>query len=405
MIGTLVTRVRSSRIAQGVGAGAVAIAIFAVGLLIGNGTIQLQLFSGVQSVNGSLPSELDYRTVNQVYQALKTNYDGKLTESQLLDGLKEGLAQATKDPYTEYFNPTQAKQFQNQVTNTFSGVGASLDVDSDGNIIVVAPIAGSPAEQAGLKPRDIIVAVDGASTTGMSPDVVAAKIRGKAGTTVTLKVVRDKTDQLTFTIKRADIQVPSVTTKTLDGNIGYIQITSFSTDTASLVAKAAQQFTAANVKGIVLDLRNNPGGFLDAAVDVSSLWITPSKEVLTVKGTSGEQTYWATGNDLLHGVPTVVLLNENSASASEITAGALHDNSAAYLIGVKSFGKGIVQDQLNFPDGSELKVTTAYWYRPNGQNINKKGITPDQNVADPTDDQTKAGVDPQLTAAEAYLSR
>lgn len=380
------------------------VVIFSLGLEVGNGAIRIDLLSRTRSENPGLPSQLDYSSITQVYQALKSNYDGKLTEAQLLDGLKEGLAQATNDPYTEYFNADAAKQFQNQLNNSFTGIGAVLGKDADGNLIIVSPLKGFPADQAGLKPQDIIAAINGESTTNLSPDIAATKIRGPKGTQVTLKIIRDKTTTLTFTITRADIQLPSVTSKTLDGNIGYMQISSFSNDTADLALQTAQQFKDAHVKGVILDLRSNPGGLLDAAVSVSSLWLPQGKTVVTEKGTSGDQTYTANGDDPLAGIPTVVLINDGSASASEITAGALHDNGASYLIGVTSFGKGVVQQLLNFGDGSELKVTVASWYRPNGQNINKKGITPDQKV-DLSDADSKAGNDTQLKAAEAYLNR
>lgn len=388
-----------------VGAAVLAVALtFSLGLEVGNGAIHIDLLSHTTSENPGLPAQLDYSSITQVYQALKSNYDGKLTSTQLLDGLKEGLAQATNDPYTEYFNADAAKQFQNQLNNSFTGIGAVLGKNADGSLIVVSPLKGFPADLAGLKPQDVIAAINGESTSNLSPDVAATKIRGPKGTQVTLKIIRDKTTTLSFTITREDIQLPSVTTKALDDNIGYMQISSFSNDTADLAQKAAQQFKDARVKGIILDLRGNPGGLLDAAVSVSSLWLPEGKTVVAEKGTSGDQTYTASGQNPLAGIPTVILINDGSASASEITAGALHDNGAAYLIGATSFGKGVVQQLLKFGDGSELKVTIASWYRPNGQNINKKGITPDQKV-DLSDADSKAGNDTQLKAAEAYLNR
>jgi len=378
-------------------------AIFGLGLLIGNGHIQIA-FGPPHSANPGLPDHLDYASVNQVYDALKSNYDGKLTTSQLLDGLKKGLAEAANDPYTEYFNPSDAKQFNNELNNSFSGIGAELGKDDAGNLIIVAPIKGFPADKAGLQPQDVIVSINGASTADMQPDIAATKIRGPKGTQVTLKIIRNKSENLTFTITRDNIQLPSVNTKVLDGNIGYMQITSFSNDTASLAAKAAQSFKDAGVKSVILDLRGNPGGLLTAAVSVSSLWLPEGKTVVTEKGTYGDEVSTATGNDILAGIPTVVLVDAGSASASEITAGALHDNGVARLIGVKTFGKGIVQQLIDLGDGSELKVTVASWYRPNGQNINKQGITPDQTVA-LSDADKKAGNDPQLAAAEAYLNK
>jgi carboxyl-terminal processing protease len=372
--------------------------------MTGQGRLHLQ-FGNYASQNNDLPAHLDYSSVNEVYDALKQNYDGKLTEAQLLNGLKAGLANAPGDPYTEYFTATEAKTFDNQLNQAFSGVGAELGKDKNGNLIVVAPIVGLPADKAGLKAQDIITAINGKSTSGMSIDDAVAKIRGKSGTVVKLSLVRDGSQQLDLAITRQSIQVPSVEHSVINDNIGYIRITTFADDTSSLIVKAANDLKAQNVKGIVLDLRNNPGGLLSAAVTVSSQWLPDGTTVLQEKrGSTVVQTYQASGNNPLHGMPTVVLVNQGSASASEITAGALHDNKAATIIGTKSFGKGVVQQLINLKDGSELKVTVASWYRPNGQNINKKGITPDQ-VVQPAQDDTIAGNDAQKTAAIDYLEK
>lgn len=379
-------------------------ALFGLGVEVGNGNLQISLFSAPQTHNANLPATLDYSSVNQVYQVLKANYNGKVSTSQLLDGLKEGLASATNDPYTVYFNPQQAQAFSDELNNSFSGIGAELGKDDQGNLIVVAPIKGFPADTAGLKAQDIITAINGQSTAGVAIDTAVNEIRGQQGTKVTLQVVRNKSATLSFTITRENIKLPSVTTKTLDGNIGYMQIISFANDTALLAQKAAAQFQAAHVKGIILDLRGNPGGLLTAAVDVSSLWLPQGKTVVTEKGTVGTQTSTAAGNNVLNGIPTVVLIDDGSASASEITAGALHDDGAAYLIGTKSYGKGVVQQLINLKDGGQLKVTVANWYRPNGQNINKQGITPDQIVSI-SDADVQAGIDSQLQAAESYLNK
>ena len=379
---------------------AIILGIFAIGVGVGNGNIHL---SSSSNLNKNLPANLDYSSVNDVYKSLKDNYDGNLTQTQVLDGLKQGLAESTGDPHTEYFNAKQAQSFENQLNNSFSGIGAELSQDSDKNLTVVSPIAGFPAAKAGLKPKDVIVTINGASTSGMSLDEGISKIRGPKGTKVTLGVVRDSTTNLNFVITRDDIKLPSVTTKTLDDNIGYIRISTFAEDTGGLSRQAAQQFKAAGVKGIVLDLRGNPGGLVDAAVDVSSLWLPEGKTILQEKqGGTLLQTYTATGNDILSGIPTIVLIDGGSASASEITSGALHDNKAATLLGSKSYGKGSVQQVIDFKDGSELKVTIARWYRPNGQNIDKKGITPDTLVDEPAD--ATADNDPQLQAAQAKLN-
>jgi carboxyl-terminal processing protease len=380
---------------------AAVVVIFALGVGVGNGTLSIHRQRGV---SGNLPAKPDYTSVNQVYKSLIDNYDGKLNEDQILNGLKHGLATSTNDPYTTYFTPKEAKEFNEQLNNQFSGIGAELSQDKDGNLQVISPIAGTPAAQAGLLAQDLITAINGTSTSGMSVDAAVHKIRGPAGSKVTLQIVRNKTTPLTLTITRQNITVPSVNTKILPGNVGYIQISSFSNDTVALAQKAANDFKAKKVSGIVLDLRNDPGGLLDAAVKVSSLWLPQGKLILQEKrGSTVVQSYYATGGDVLKGIPTVVLTNGGSASAAEITAGALRDNGVAYVIGQKSYGKGVVQQLVNFKDGSQLKVTVASWYRPNGKNINHLGITPDQTVKI-SPDQAKAGIDTQLQAAESYLA-
>lgn len=381
---------------------AAAALIFTAGFGVGNGSIS---WHQNNPVSGNLPNKLDYTSVNQVYKSLKDNYDGKLTETQLENGLKHGLAASTNDPYTVYFTPQEAKDFSDELNNSFSGIGAQLGQDSDKNLEIIAPINGSPADKAGLKAQDIVAEINGASTSGMSVDDAVNKIRGPQGTKVTLQIVRNKSQTLNFTITRENITLPSVKSKVLDGNIGYIQISTFADDTTDLAQKAANDLQGKHVKGIILDLRNDPGGLLDAAVHVSSLWLPQNTNILQEKrGSTVVNSYSALGGDVLHGIPTVVLVNGGSASASEITTGALHDNHAAYLIGEKTYGKGVVQQLINFRDGSQLKVTVASWYRPNGQNINKKGITPDQLVK-LTDADATAGNDTQLQAAENYLNK
>jgi carboxyl-terminal processing protease len=374
--------------------------IFTMGVAVGDGRLSF----GAPKPSSNLPGQLDYSSVNTVYNSLRQNYDGKLTAEQVLNGLKAGLAEATDDPYTEYFTAKEAQKFQDELNNSFSGIGAELGQDKDKNLIVVAPIKGFPAERAGLKAQDIITTINGESTAGVSIDEAVSKIRGEAGTKVALKIIRDKSKALTFTITRADIQVPSVTTKILPGNVGYMQISNFADDTSTLAKKAALEFKSKQVKGVILDLRNNPGGLVDAAVSISSLWLPDGKLVMQEKRSDGHvlQTYTASGSNILQGVPTVVLINGGSASAAEITAGALHDNGLATLIGEKSYGKGVVQAIKDFADGSQLKVTIASWYRPNGQNINHKGITPDE-VVKLDDNDAKAGNDVQQKAALEYL--
>jgi len=389
----------------------VVIVALLIGIGVGNGQIGQHLPWGTKPISKGLPANLDYSSVNQVYKALKNNYDGQLTQTQLLDGLKHGLATATNDPYTEYFTASEAKSFNNELNNSFSGIGAELGADSSGNLQIIAPIAGTPAAKAGLQAQDLITSINGVSTSGISVDDAVNKIRGPAGSKVTLQIVRGE-QALSFTITRQSLTIPSVNTKILSGNIGYMQITTFADDTTSLAQSAANQFAGDHVNGIILDLRDDPGGLLSAATSVSSLWLEKGQTILQQKrGDVVQDTSYASGGDELHGIPTVILINGGSASASEITTGALHDNNQAYVIGTKSYGKGVVQQIICITgetnsDGScpadELKVTIASWYRPDGKNINHLGITPDNTVTEPS--TATADNDLQLQAAETYLA-
>lgn len=375
--------------------------VFFAGIQIGSGVWQVNFMRPVSS-NRGLPARLDYSSVNEVYQALKRKYDGELSEDKLINGMKKGLVEAAGDTYTTFMDADSAKVFNEQLSGSFSGIGAELGKEGN-DITVIAPISGFPAEKAGLKAKDIIVSIDGQEATGLSVDEAVKRIRGEKGTSVKLVIVRNSTERKELTIVRDTITIPSVESKLVDGNIGYIQVTRFSTDTSDLVSAAVNDFKSKNIKGIVLDLRNNPGGYLNAAVDVSSEWLKEGQLVVEEKRDGKvTQDYKALSTGVVQGVPTVVLINEGSASASEITAGALKDNNAATIIGVKSFGKGSVQEVTNFNNGSLLKVTVARWFTPNGKNIDKEGIEPDIKV-ELTEDNIKSGVDTQLDAAKQHL--
>ncbi|MEK7602679.1 MAG: S41 family peptidase [Patescibacteria group bacterium] len=387
---------KSKKILQKIGLVLVAFLIFVSGWGVGNGIIGIP--AKKINTNKQLPSDLNYKTVEQVYDSLKSNFDGELSESELLDGLKQGLAKASKDPYTEYLNIEDAKEFSEDITGTFTGIGAELEREEK-NIIIVSPISGFPAEKAGLRPRDIVAEIDGNSAYDISVQEAVKKIRGPENTVVKLKIVRSGSQVIDVEITRAKISIPSVEQKILDGNIGYVKISRYGDDTTRLVRDAALSFKSKNVKGVILDVRNDPGGLLDAAVDVSNIWLEKGKTILEEKrGNVVVKQFNAKNTPILKGVPTVVLINDGSASASEITAGALRDNNVATLIGVKSFGKGSVQQLVNFGDGTVLKVTIARWYTPSGKNIDKEGINPDQEVK-LTEEDAKAKRDPQLDAA------
>ncbi len=374
------------------------IVIFVFGYKIGNGSFDLRW----NSMNSSLPSTLNYSLIQQEYSILKNNYDGKLNANSLEDGILSGLANATGDVHTNYYNAAQAQQFTNELNNTFSGIGAELDNNSADQIVIVSTLAGTPASKAGLLTGDIVNSINGKSTQGESLESAVNAIHGPSGSTVTLGIIRGSNNVI-VKIVRADIVVPSVNYKILPNNIGYMNIISFANDTPSLAQQAAADFKQHNVKGIILDLRGNPGGLVSSAVSVCSLWLPEGMTIMTERHNNQVvQSYQSLGGNILNGIPTVVLINGGSASASEITAGALRDNHAATLIGVKSYGKGSVQQIFNLSGGKEIKVTIAHWFTPDNINIDKIGITPDIIVPLTQSDQQK-GIDTQENAAINYI--
>lgn len=353
-------------------------------------------------VSGHKTNQLDLSSLQQVYDVLASKYDGQLDVNKLIDGAKHGLVNAAGDPYTTYFSAKEAQDFQSDLEGKFEGIGAELG-KRDNKLVVISTLDDSPAKAAGLQPNDAIVKVNGEDSTSWSIDQAVSKIRGEKGTTVKLSIVRGGDQLKDFSITRDTINNPSVKSEITPDNIGILRISRFGqSDTVSLSKQAAQQFKSAGVKGVVVDLRGNGGGYLDAAVDIAGIWMN-NKTVVTER-TGGKITDTKqTGNEaLLSGVPTVVLIDGGSASASEILAGALKDNKAATLMGEKSFGKGSVQVIEDLPDGAGLKITVAKWYTPNGKNINKEGITPDTTVTI-TGDDIQAGRDPQKDKALEQL--
>lgn len=378
--------------------------VFAFGVGVGNGSISFGQ-NRLETVSKNLPNNLNYADVEELYDRLRKNFDGQLTEAELIEGLKEGLVNAAGDQYTQYLTPEEAKEFDDDLSGTFSGIGARLMEDKNKMVMVETPLAGYPAEKAGLRARDVIVEINGESAYDLSVTEAVEKIRGEAGTEVKLTVVRDNREQLDFEITRQTITIPSVESEILDGNVGYMQVARFDETTGQLARDAAQKFKDAKVKGVVLDMRNNPGGLLEAAVSLSGIWLPQGKEVLEEKRDGVTiKTYDSSGPAILDGMPTVVLVNEGSASASEITAGALKDNGAATLIGKKTFGKGSVQTLERLPNGGVLKVTIARWYTPNGKNIDKEGIEPDKKVERSVED-IQNNRDPQKDAAVEQLRK
>lgn len=372
------------------------IVAFSFGLGIFASQYNLLPARAANSSNSKLPDDLNYDSVEEVYDELKRRYDGELDATKLLDGIKKGLADASGDNYTDYFNVDDTKAFYDSLNGSFDGIGAELDVKNEA-LTIVAPIHGSPAEKAGLRGGDIIAEIDGEETTGIRVEEAVVKIRGEKGTAVKLTIIRDG-ESKEYSIVRDTIVVPSVKHEMKADKIGYIQVTRFSEDTTKLAQESAADLKSKGAKAIILDVRNNSGGYVDAAVGVASLW--QNNQVVFEQKTGGKvtRTERSKNSAVFDGVPTIVLMNENSASASEIVAGALHDNGHAKLIGTKSYGKGSVQQLEELTDGSTLKVTVARWFTPKGVNIDKDGIEPDIKV-EMTDDDYTNDRDPQLDRA------
>ncbi|MCA9347982.1 S41 family peptidase [Candidatus Saccharibacteria bacterium] len=375
----------------------VALFIFGLGWSVGSGKLQFSVGNMSSTQNNQLPDKLDYSSVDLIYSELKSKYDGELSEADLISGLKEGLVKSAGDPYTEYMSPEDAKEFNDSLGGTFEGIGAELGKDEKGNIIIISPIAGYPAKEAGLMPKDIIVEIDDESASDITISEAVDRIRGEKDTDVKLGIIRSG-EFKEYTITRQEINIPSVKTEIRD-QVGIMTISRFGDDTVALARQAADEFVQADVKAVVLDLRGNTGGYLRGAVDVSGLWLDGGSTILTERrGEVIVDTLKASGTPKLKGIKTVILINEGSASASEIVAGALKDNGKAELLGQQTYGKGSVQEPIQLADGGILKVTIARWYTPNGKNIDKEGIAPDYEV-EMTVDDIRADKDPQLDAA------
>jgi carboxyl-terminal processing protease len=346
--------------------------------------------------------QADFTSLNDIYGLMQRHFDGKISDQGAIDGAKKGLVSSGGDPYTVYMTADESKKLNDDLAGKLSGIGAEIGIKG-GILTVIAPISGTPAEKAGLRAGDLIAKINNEDTTGMDVDTAVSKIRGKADTKVTLKIVRSGEDAKDVVITRADITVPSVKWEMKPNSVGYIKISQFGPDTAKLTHQAASELKAQGAQKVILDLRNNGGGYLDAGVAVASEFV-PSGKLVVEERTGGKSTnklQSQTGGQLI-GLPTIVLVNGGSASASEIVAGALHDNKAGQLVGEKTFGKGSVQEMLQLPGGAELKVTVAHWYTPGGININKEGIKPDVEAKLTTDDYN-ASRDPQLDKALSLL--
>ncbi|MFZ2544769.1 MAG: S41 family peptidase [Candidatus Saccharimonadales bacterium] len=345
---------------------------------------------------------LDLSNVQVTYQQLKANFDGNLDTNALISGASRGLVAAADDTYTVYMDKKEAEEFNKDLNGEIGGgIGAEIG-NRNSKPTVIRVLSDTPAQKSGLQAGDIIVAVNDESGEKWSVNDTVNKIRGEVGTTVKITVIRGGQPK-EFTITREKITSPSVESR-VDGAVGIIKLSRFDETTTDLAKEAAQDLKDKGVKGVILDLRGNGGGLLTSAQDVAGIWLNNKTVVSERTGGKVTEELKSGVDPILVGMPTMVLVDGSSASASEIVAGALQDHKAATLLGEKTFGKGSVQKLIDLPNGSMIKVTVARWYTPNGKNINKEGITPDKKV-DLTAEDANAGRDPQLDVALTALRK
>jgi carboxyl-terminal processing protease len=357
-----------------------------------------------KKVDGQWARNIDFDYYWEVWDILKNTYvdKDKINDKELFYGSLKGLVSSLDDPYSEFMNPVENEDFNNDMSGMFDGIGAELGIRDD-VLTVISPIDGTPAYKAGIMAGDKILEINGESTQNMNINEAVSKIKGEKGTEVVLSIFRDGFEDIKkISIIRDTIIIKSVNYKELDNNIFLISIDSFNSDTKELFLKAIEEIKKVKPKGVIVDLRNNPGGYLDTAVDVLGEWINGETAVIEKFGDGKTHEYKAVGTNGLEGYKTVILINSGSASASEIVAGALNDYDKAIIIGEQSYGKGSVQMVEDLSDGSAVRITVAEWITPYGQSINKTGIKPDIEVELTYEDYIN-NRDPQLDKAKEYL--
>lgn len=361
--------------------------------------------TGTDDLPQYLKNDVNFKLYWDTWNAIKDKaYNQNIPDTKLFYGSLQGMVSALGDPYSVFMTPTDATQFQADMKGNFDGIGAEIAVKNN-QLIIVSPLDDSPAMTAGLKPKDWIVKINGTSTEGMSSSQAVTLIRGQAGTDVTLSIYREGfTETRDFKITRAPITVKSLKLEYLsNGSIAHIKVRQFNDDTMPLLDSAINDLMSKSaVKGIILDLRGNPGGYLGSAVEMAGEW-TGDQTVVSEKDRYGTETPHSAGKTArLGNYQTIVLVDGGSASASEIVAGALKDWGKAKIVGMKTFGKGSVQDLTDLADGSEIKLTIAKWFTPKGANIDESGIEPDIKV-DLVEEDYNKDRDPQLDKAVELL--
>jgi len=348
------------------------------------------------------PEEIDFSLFWEAYHKLQEKFvdKGKFDIQKIIYGAISGMVKSLEDPYTVFLKPEETKRFIEDVKGTFEGVGMEIDIRK-GQLQVISPLEGTPAQRAGLRAGDKIIKIDDKPTMDMTIEEAVNLIRGPKGSEVTLTIFREEWEKTKeIKIVRAVIEVPSLKWEIKNENIAYLKLYQFSEKASFDFRIAAIEILASPCQKIILDLRNNPGGYLEVAQEISG-WFLKRGEIVVIEdfGARKERNiYKAQGNASLVGFPVVILINQGSASGSEILAGALRDNRDILLIGEKSFGKGSVQELERLSEGSSLKITVAKWLTPKGELITDKGLEPDIKL-EMTEEDYEEGKDPQLDKA------
>jgi len=409
---------RRSGMGLGILIGAVSM-FFAIGLVIGlactiSNTQIVFANRGASDVivqtAGAILDEEAVNKINELAAYAQIYYYDDMELAELRDGMFEGLIDGLGDKYSVYYNEEEYKELQLSTTGQYYGIGAGLTQDLDTMVVSITKVyKGTPSEAAGLKNDDIIISVDGVDGTSMEVSELVKLIRGEAGTTVHLEIYRPGTDEyLDFDVERADITLPSVDYELLDNGIGYLLIDAFETDTAHQFELAVEEMTAQGMQALILDVRYNPGGMINSVVDIADA-ILPEGLVVYVEDKAGNRQDFTSDGENYLDIPIVVLINEDSASASEILAGAIKDYEYGTLIGTTTFGKGIVQTIFPLREGDALKLTTAKYFTPNGNYIHKVGIAPDIELEyeylDPEGEEYERQYDNQILKAIEVLNQ
>ena len=372
----------------------------AVGIFLGSNWNNLYLqFSPYINPAQKITSNIKWDDLNEVYSQISSNFDGSIDKTQLIEGAKKGLTAALADPYTVYYDSKEAAEFKSDLKGEIKEAGVGIEMMKQGDYVVVTrTLPDNPARKAGVHAGDVIFAINGEEVWDKDTEIIASKLRGASGEKVKLTVARDK-QKLDFELVREKINNVSADISYQD-KTAIISVYRFSEDTGTLVQSFTKDFKNRGINKVILDLSNNGGGYVTAARDLLSLWLDGDKILTQKSATIGQTiTYAKRGEASLKDMKTIVLVNNATASASEIVAGALKDYKKATIVGTKTYGKGVVQTMLELSGGSLLKITTAHWYTPEGQTINKTGITPDIEVERSYSD-INSGKDPQLDKAK-----